>query len=59
MSNRSKETYKEENALLRKRIYELKKTLEFPRLETMSRDMLIEKAESLDTLPFKSTYLAK
>ena len=45
MANRSKEDYKDENAQLKKRIRELEKALEFSRLETLSRDMMIDKAE--------------
>ena len=45
MVNRSKDSYKEENAQLKKRIRELEKALEFSRLETLSRDMMIDKAE--------------
>jgi len=45
MANRSKDSYKEENAQLKKRIRELEKALEFSRLETLSRDMMIDKAE--------------
>ena len=45
MANRSKDSYKDENAQLRKRIRELEKALEFSRLETLSRDMMIDKAE--------------
>ena len=45
MANRSKDSYKEENAQLRKRIRELEKALEFSRLETLSRDVMIDKAE--------------
>lgn len=45
MANRSKDNYKEENAQLKKRIRELEKALEFSRLETMARDMMIDKAE--------------
>jgi len=45
MANRSKEDYKDENAQLRKRIRELEKALEFSRLETLARDMMIDKAE--------------
>lgn len=45
MSNRSKESYKDENAQLKKRIRELEKALEFSRLETLARDMMIDKAE--------------
>ena len=45
MANRSKDSYKDENAQLRKRIKELEKALEFSRLETLSRDMMIDRAE--------------
>ena len=45
MANRSKDSYKDENAQLKKRIKELEKALEFSRLETLSRDMMIDKAE--------------
>jgi len=45
MANRSKDSYKDENAQLKKRIRELEKALEFSRLETLTRDMMIDKAE--------------
>ena len=45
MANRSKDSYKDENAQLKKRICELEKALEFSRLETLARDMMIDKAE--------------
>ena len=45
MANRSKEDYKDENIQLKKRIRELEKALEFSRLETLARDMMIDKAE--------------
>ena len=45
MANRSKEDYRDENAQLKKRIRELEKALEFSRLETLARDMMIDKAE--------------
>ena len=45
MANRSKEDYKDENTQLKKRIKELEKALEFSRLETLARDMMIDKAE--------------
>jgi hypothetical protein len=45
MANRSKEDYKDENAQLKKRIRELEKALEFSRLETLARDLMIDKAE--------------
>ena len=37
MANRSKDSYKEENAQLKKRIRELEKALEFSKLETQAR----------------------
>lgn len=46
MANRSKDDYKDENAQLKKRIRELEKALEFSRLETLARDMMIDKAEA-------------
>ncbi len=45
MANCSKDSYKEEIAQLRKRNKELEKALEFSRLETLARDMMIDKAE--------------
>ena len=45
MANRSKEDYKDENTQLKKRIKELEKALEFSRLETLTRDLMIDKAE--------------
>lgn len=45
MANRSKDSYKDENAQLKKRIRELEKALDFSRLETLARDMMIDKAE--------------
>ena len=45
MANRSKESYKDEIAHLKKRNRELEKALEFSRLETLARDLMIDKAE--------------
>lgn len=45
MSNRSKENYKDENLELKKRIRDLEKALELSKLETLARDMMIDKAE--------------
>ena len=45
MANRSKEDYREEIAQQKRRIRELEKALEFSRLETLARDMMIDKAE--------------
>ena len=59
MSNRSKEDYKEENAQLKKRIKELEKALEFSRLETLARDMIIDKAEDYFDIPIRKKSGAK
>ncbi len=45
MANRSKDSYKEENAQLKKRIKDLEKALDYSKLETLARDILIDKAE--------------
>ncbi|MBQ1582429.1 MAG: transposase [Prevotella sp.] len=45
VANRSKNDYKDEIAQQKKRIRELEKALEFSRLETLARDMMIDKAE--------------
>ena len=45
MANRSKDSYKDENAQLKKRIKELENALQFSRLETLARDLMIDKAE--------------
>ena len=59
MANRSKDSYKEENAQLKKRIRELEKALEFSRLETLSRDMMIDKAEEYFDIPIRKKSGAK
>ena len=59
MSNRNKDSYKEENVQLKKRIRELEKALEFSRLETLSRDMLIDKAEEYFDIPIRKKSGAK
>ena len=46
MANRSKEDYKKEIAELKQRNRDLEKALEFSRLETLARDMMIDKAEA-------------
>ena len=46
MANRSKDNFKDENAQLKKRIRELEKALEFSHLETLARDMMIDKVEA-------------
>ena len=59
MANRSKDNYKEENAQLKKRIRELEKALEFSKLETMARDMIIDKAEEYFDIPIRKKSGAK
>ena len=59
MANRSKDDYKEENAQLKKRIRELEKALEFSKLETMARDMMIDKAEAYFDIPIRKKSGAK
>ncbi len=44
MAQRSKDCYKAENAELKKQIKALEKTLEYSKLETLSHDILIDKA---------------
>lgn len=45
MANRSKDSYKEEVTQLKKRIKDLEKALDYSKLETLARDILIDKAE--------------
>lgn len=45
MSNRNKESYREENVQLRQRVRKLEKTLSFSRLETEARDLITTRAE--------------
>ena len=59
MANRSKEAIKEENVQLKKRIRELEKALEFSQLETMARDMMIDKAEEYFDIPIRKKSGAK
>jgi len=59
MANRSKESYKDENAQLKKRIRALEKALEFSRLETLARDMMIDKAEEYFDIPIRKKSGAK
>lgn len=59
MANRSKEAIKEENVQLKKRIRELEKALEFSKLETMARDMMIDKAEEYFDIPIRKKSGAK
>ena len=59
MANRSKEDYKDENTQLKKRIKELEKALEFSRLETLARDLMIDKAEDYFDIPIRKKSGAK
>ncbi len=59
MENRSKDSYKDENAQLKKRISELEKALEFSRMETLARDMMIDKAEEYFDIAIRKKYGAK
>ena len=59
MANRSKDDYKDENAQLKKRVRELEKALEFSRLETLARDMMIDKAEEYFDIPIRKKSGAK
>lgn len=59
MANRNKDSYKDENAQLKKRIRELEKALEFSRLETLVRDMMIDKAEEYFDIPIRKKSGAK
>lgn len=42
MANRSKDSYKEEVTQLKKRIKDLEKALDYSKLETLARDILID-----------------
>ena len=53
MSRRSSEDYRDEIAQLRKRNRELEKALEFSRLETLARDLMIDKAEEVFNIPIR------
>ena len=59
MGNRSKESYREENARLKKRVKELEKTLSFSRLETEARDLMITRAEEYFNIPIRKKSGAK
>ena len=59
MPNRNKDSYKDENQELKKRIRELEKALEFSRLETKVRDMMIDKAEEYYNIPIRKKSGAK
>ena len=59
MANRSQDSYKEENAQLKKRVRELEKALDLSKLETQVRDMLIDKAEDYFDIPIRKKSGAK
>ena len=59
MAKLSKEDYKEEVVELKKRIRELEKALEFSKLETLARDMMIDKAEEYCDIPSRKKPGAK
>lgn len=59
MANRSKESYRDEIAALKKRNKELEKALHFSRLETQARDMMIAKAEEYFDIPIRKKSGAK
>ena len=59
MANRGKDSFKEENILLKKRIKELEKALAFSRLETEARDLMINKAESYFNISIRKKSGAK
>lgn len=44
---------------MKKRIHELEKALEFSKLETMSRDMIIDKAEEYFDIAIRKKYGVK
>ena len=53
MANRSKESYRDENAQLKQRIKELEKALAFSQLETEARDLMITRAEEYFDIPIR------
>ena len=59
MANRSKDDYRKEIAELKKRNRELEKALKFSRLETLARDMMIDKAEEYFDIPIRKKSGAK
>ena len=59
MSNRSKESYQEENGRLKQRIKELEKALAFSKLETEARDLMITRAEEYFDIPIRKKSGAK
>ena len=59
MAKLSKEDYKEEVVELKKRIRALEKALEFSKLETLARDMMIDKVEEYFDIPIRKKPGAK
>lgn len=59
MSNRSKDSYREENAELKKRLKALEKALEYSKLETEVRDLMISRAEEYFDIPIRKKFGAK
>lgn len=59
MAQMSKSEYREEISRLRAEVAGLRKALEFSRLETQARDMLIEKAEETFSIPIRKKTGAK
>ena len=53
MSNRSKDSYREEVHELKKRVRELEKALDYSKLETSARDLMIDKAEEYFEIPIR------
>ena len=59
MANRSKDSYREEVHELKKRIRELEKALDYSKLETLARDLMIDKAEEYFEIPIRKKSGAK
>ena len=53
MANRSKDSYREEVHELKKRVRELEKALDYSKLETSARDLMIDKAEEYFEIPIR------
>ena len=53
MANRSKDSYREEVHELKKRVRELEKALDYSKLETLARDLMIDKAEEYFEIPIR------
>lgn len=59
MARSSMESYRDEATRLKRRVRELEKALEFSRLETRARDMMIDRAEELFNIPIRKKSGAK